>query len=157
MVGASSLNSSTSTTTLSIASANFGGTWSSASETSSSKRARVMSTGTGSIVPGCGRGRAAVAAAVVRGRARGVGLAGVVLDAAGDGHEAAAVLESGRDLAVDLGGAGVPALLLAQVPAEDELLGAEVGLAGVGVGGLVALGVQPGVLLGLVGVAVLEL
>src|ERR1700710_2464162 len=125
MVGSSSLCSSTSTTTLSIACANFGGTWSSASETSSSKRLSDISTGT-SAAGLAGRRRRRLARVGARGR--GIpDTARSALETARHRREPRTVLQLRRDLAVHQRRTGVPALLLTQVPGEDQVPRDEVG------------------------------
>src|SRR5699024_11001635 len=129
MCGSSSLCSSTSTTTLSIALANSSGSASRASPTRSSKS-------------DCDMGTAIHVSPVLRTAGRRVGVGG---DTACRGGEAAAVVERLTDLAVDLGGTRLPALLLHRVPAQHETV-VQPFIVGVGGELLVALLVQPLVL-----------
>src|SRR5699024_6143986 len=133
MCGSSSLCSSTSTTTLSIALANSVGSSSRASPTRSSNSDCDMCT-------------AIHVSPVLRTAGRRAATVGVRGDTARRRGESAAVVQRFTDLAVDLGGTRLPALLLHRVPAEHEPLVQPVV---VGVGGqlLVALLVQPLVLL----------
>src|SRR5207248_8283919 len=79
------------------------------------------------------------------------------LETAGDGLQARVVRELRGHLAVHLRRADAPALLLTEVPGEDQVLRTEVRPAGVVAGGLVAFGVQKGFLVVLRRVGVLEL
>src|SRR5437879_5802482 len=135
MPGASSLRSSTRTTTLSIASANSAGTASSASATSSSKRACDISTGIASPTGLVRRGRLARRWWRVLRR---------LPDAPGDRREPAVVRQLRPHLTVHQRGSRVPALLLPQIPSQDQVLRVEIDPARVALHVVAALGVQPG-------------